>query len=125
EAGIEPGLRQLESFLDDKCSVGVVEQVVFGDAMVFDGVVNEAAEERNIRTCANLAEQVGNRGRARETRVYHDQFGVACAFCLDGPLEAAGMVLRRIPTHDQHHVSVLDVDPSIGHSAPAERWSQT
>jgi len=29
-------------------------QVVFGDSVVFDGVVNQAAEERDIRPCADL-----------------------------------------------------------------------
>src|SRR5438105_350305 len=65
EARIEPVLRQLESFFDDKRGVGVVEQVVFCDAMVLDGVLNQAAKERNVRTRANLAEQIGNRSCAR------------------------------------------------------------
>src|SRR5688500_12384861 len=35
------------------------------------------------------------------------------------------MVLSRITTHDQHHVRVLDVDPSIGHCAASECGPQT
>src|SRR5690348_14211602 len=50
-------LGQLETVLDYKCCVCVVEQVVFGDAIVFDGVMNQAAEESDVGACANLAEQ--------------------------------------------------------------------
>src|SRR5690349_16463980 len=35
------------------------------------------------------------------------------------------MVLRRIATHDQLHVGVLDVDPAIGHCAASEGGPQT
>src|SRR5688500_2460350 len=35
------------------------------------------------------------------------------------------MVLSRITTHDQHHVGVLDVDPSISHCAASECGPQT
>src|SRR5260370_5830884 len=74
---------------------------------------------------ANLAEEIGDRGGAREARVDRDYFCVAGAFRLNGPLESAGMVLGRITAHDEHHVGILHVDPAIGHRAPSERWSQT
>src|SRR5437879_76010 len=35
------------------------------------------------------------------------------------------MVFSRIATHDQHHVSVLDVNPAIGHCAASECGPQT
>src|SRR5688572_5558378 len=35
------------------------------------------------------------------------------------------MVLSRITTHDQHHIGVLDVDPSVGHCAASECGPQT
>src|SRR5215208_210 len=35
------------------------------------------------------------------------------------------MVFSRIPTHDQHHVRVLDVDPTVGHCAASECGPQT
>jgi hypothetical protein len=35
------------------------------------------------------------------------------------------MVLGGISAHDQHHVSVLDVDPAIGHGTAPKSWSQT
>src|SRR5882724_217310 len=35
------------------------------------------------------------------------------------------MILSRITTHDQHHVGVLDVDPTVGHCAASECGPQT
>src|SRR5262249_50204160 len=35
------------------------------------------------------------------------------------------MVLGRVPAHDQHHVGVLDVDPTVGHCAASECGPQT
>src|SRR5947207_3322652 len=35
------------------------------------------------------------------------------------------MVLRGVPTHDQHHVGVLDVDITIGHRSASECGPQT
>src|SRR5260221_14431978 len=64
--GIDPGeqavdVRKLEIFFYNESGVGVMGQVVFGDSVVFDGVVNQAAEERDIRPCADLAEHVSDR----------------------------------------------------------------
>ena len=50
---------------------------------------------------------------------------VALALGLHRPFETAGMILRRIAAHDEHHVGILNVDPAIGHCAPPKRWSQT
>src|SRR5689334_15852697 len=35
------------------------------------------------------------------------------------------MVLGRVPSHGEHEVGVLDVDPAIGHRTPTERGGQT
>src|SRR6267378_6668342 len=52
--GIETGeqpvdIGELEILVDDESRVGVMDQVFLGDSIVFDGVVNQAAEERDIR----------------------------------------------------------------------------
>src|SRR5438046_10113862 len=46
-------------------------------------------------------------------------------FCFDWPLEATRVVLGRIAAHDQHHVGVLDVDPTVGHRAASEGGPHT
>src|SRR5437016_4634450 len=81
--------RQLEIVFDDERCVRVVDQVIFGDAVVLDGVANDAAEEGDVRAGANLAEEISDRGGARETRVDRDYFCAARALRFDGPLESA------------------------------------
>ncbi len=95
------------------------------DAIVFDGVSDQPAQESDIAPRANLHIHVRIRRRPREPRIHHDGLGVAVYLGFNRPLKAAGMVFRRIPTHDQHHVGVLDVDPAIGHCPASECWPQT
>src|SRR5260370_13556018 len=90
----------LEIAFDDERRVRVVGQVIFCDAVVLDGITNDAAEESDVRASANLAEEVGDRGGAREARVDRDYLCIASAFRFDRPLEPAGMVLGRITAHD-------------------------
>ncbi len=125
EAREQSILRQLESVFDDERGVGVVDQIFVRDAVVLDGVIDEAAEKREVAAGANLTENIGLRRGAGEARVDHDRLGVAVALGLDRPLETARMVLGRISAHDQHHVGVLDVDPAVGHCPAPESWSQT
>src|SRR5216683_906623 len=116
---------QLEIVFDDERSVGVVDQVIFRDAVIFDSIANDTAEESDVRPSANLAEEIGDRGSACEARINRDYLGVARAFGFDGPLESAGMVLGWITAHDEHHVGILHVHPAVGHGPASERWSQT
>jgi hypothetical protein len=102
-----------------------MKQVILGDAVVFNRIANQATQKGDIRGYAQLAKEIGDTGSARKARIYHNHFCVARAFGLDSPLEAAGMVFRRVAAHDQHHVGILDIDPAIGHCAPAVCWSQT
>ena len=69
--------------------------------------------------------QVGVGGGAGEARIDDDGLGVAVNFGFDRPLETAGVILGGIAAHDQHHVGVLDVDPTIGHCAASEGGPQT
>ena len=58
-SGIKPGeqpvVGQLEAFLDDERGVRVIDEILFRDAVVFDGVADQPAEERNVGAGANLA----------------------------------------------------------------------
>ena len=122
---IQAVLGQLEPFLDDERRVGVVDEIVVRDPIVLDGVVDQAAEKRDVGAGANLQEQVGGGRRPREARIDDDHLGVALQLGFDRPLEAARVVLGRIAAHDQHHVGVLDVDPAVGHRAASECGPQT
>src|SRR4029077_4447899 len=118
-------LREFESFLHQDWSTGVVEQVIFGDPVVLDGVVDQPTEKSNIGAGTNLQKQIRSGGSPRQPRIDDYQFGVALPLGFYDPLEATGVVFGWIPTHDQHHVCVLDVDPAIGHGPAPKSWSQT
>src|SRR6266849_9350395 len=45
EAGIEAIVGQFKSFFNNEGGVGVVDEVIFGDAVVFDGVSDHSAKE--------------------------------------------------------------------------------
>src|SRR6202035_234152 len=107
--------RKFETFLNDECCIGVIDEIFLGDSVVRDGVADQSAEKRNVGAGANLDEEVGGGGGAREARVNGNQFGVAVALGLHRRLESTRMVFGGVSTHDQHHVGVLDVDPAVGH----------
>ena len=58
EAGIEPIFGKLETFLNDEGGIGVIGNVLLGDAVVLYRVVQHAAEKSDVGAGANLAEQV-------------------------------------------------------------------
>src|SRR5208337_3558799 len=125
KTGVQAVFRQLESVFNDEGSIRVVDQVVVRDAVVLNGVVNQASEEGNVGSGANLEEEISGGGGTRQSRIDHDHLGIAVKLGFDGPLESAGMVFGWIAAHDQHQVSVLDVDPAIGHCAASEGGPQT
>ena len=125
EAGIQSIVRQLETILHDEGGVGVVDEVILGDTVVVDRILDHATEESDVSAGANLAEEIGGGGGAGKPRINHDHLGVACTLRLNRPLESARMVLRRIAAHDQHHVGILDIGVAIGHGPASKRWSQT
>ena len=125
ESSVKAVLREFEPLAYDERSAGVIEQIIFGHAVVLDGVVDDSAQKRDVRSGANLAEQIGIRGGAREARIHHDHLRIAGALGFNRPLEAARVVLGGVSAHDQHHVGVLDVDPAIRHGPASKCWSQT
>ena len=125
ESGEEAVFRQIESVFNDEGGVGVIDEIIFRDAAVGDGVIDDAAEEGDIGAGANLKIHVGIRGSAGQPRIDDDGFRIAVNFGFDRPLEAAGVILGGIAAHDQHHVCVLDVDPAVGHCAASECGPQT
>src|SRR6201982_3776675 len=91
---------QLEIAFDDERGVGEIDQVIFRDAIVFDGIANDTAKEGDVRAGANLAEEISDRRCAREARVHGNHFCVPRTLRFDRPLEPARMILGRITAHD-------------------------
>src|SRR6202021_3120822 len=125
ESGKKAVFREIKSVFDNKGGVGVVDEIVFRDAAVGYGVVDDAAEEGDVGTGTNLYIQIGVRRGAGEARIYDDGLGVAMNFGFYRPFEDAGVILGGIAAHDQHHLSILDVDPAVGHRAASECGPQT
>src|ERR1700674_2686518 len=125
EAGVEAIVGQFKSFFNNEGGVGVVDEVVLGDAVVFDGVANYAAEEGNVGARADLYVHVRIRGGAGQARIDNDGFRVAVNFGFNRPLEAAGVILGWSTPHHPPPFGVLDVDPAIGHCAASEGGPQT
>jgi len=65
KAGNTPSVSagSLKSPLTINAAFGVVDQVIFRDAVVLDGITNDAAEESDVRAGTNLAEEISDRGR--------------------------------------------------------------
>src|SRR5579871_2667544 len=92
ETRIQAIIRQLESVFDDEGRVCVIDEVVVRNAILLDGVVDQAAEERDIGSGTDLQIKVRRRSSPREARVDHDGLRIAVQLGLNGPLEAARMV---------------------------------
>src|SRR5580658_766970 len=73
KSGIEPILRKFESILNNESRVGVIDEIFFGDAVVLDGVPDQAAKKSNVGTRAYLAEKVSGRGSAGKSRIDGNQ----------------------------------------------------
>jgi len=68
------------------------------DAIVFNGVIDQAAEKSNIAAGANLHIHVSVGCRPREPRIHHNGLRVAVYLGFNRPLESARMVFRWIAT---------------------------
>src|SRR5690606_9552807 len=87
----EHAVFELVRIFDDKGRVRVVLDVFVMDFVVGEQVVDNAAKQCDISTYTNGRVEVGNRGRTREARVNHSQFGIAVFHCFNNPLEATGV----------------------------------
>src|ERR1700722_7800793 len=77
ESGEKTVFRQIKSVFNNEGGVGVVDEIVFRDAAVGDGVVDDAAEEGDVGAGTDLYVHVGVRGGASEARIDDDGFRVA------------------------------------------------
>src|SRR5581483_8072632 len=90
-----------------------------------DRVTDDPAEKRDVGTYADLNKLIGDCGRPGKARIDDQHFCVTLPLGFYRPFESARVVFGRIATHDQHHVGVLDVDPTVCHCAATECGPQT
>ena len=95
------------------------------DLVVGQQIIDDAAKERNIGSRADWRIKISDSSSSRKTRINNDQFGLVVLFRLDDPLETYRMRFGGIAPHDQDDISILDVNPVVGHCTTAKRRSQT
>ena len=129
----EQALVEAEPLLHDERGVRVVPDVLVVDQVLFEHVVDQAAEEGDVRAGPNPRIHVRHRRGPGEPRINVDHLGAAAAadpasrieLRLQEPLEPDRVSLGRIRTVDHDHVGVLNVTPVIRHRAPSECGRQT
>ncbi len=123
-AGEQPVLES-EAVLHDQAGVGVGPHVVVLDEVLLKQIADHAVQEGDVGAGPDRRINIGDRRRAGEAWVHHDQLGVVLDLGFNDPLEPAGMGFGGVAAHDQNHIGILDVLPSVGHCASTECWSQT
>jgi len=121
-AVVVPG--KLEGRVDQEGGVGVVLHVGFLDQVVVDDVLDHAPQERDVRSGTKGCVEVGLRRGLGEPGVYADHFRAPVHGSLN-PLEGDRVVGSGVASHDEDHVTVLEIDPVIRHCAASERLSQS
>ncbi len=110
---------------DDEGGIGVSPHVVVMEEIVLQDMFNETSEERDIRAWPNLEMMIGDCRGSRESRINGDDGGATCFPGFKCPLKSARVVFRRVGTHDQDDIGILDVFPVVGHCTAAEGGGQT
>src|SRR5205823_3387046 len=114
----------LEVFADDRRRVRVRLDVLLEVAVVLDDVVDEPAEEGDIRSRTERNVDVRHRARAREARIDVDDRRAA-ALRFHHEAEADRMAFGHVRSLDDDAVSVRKVLLERRRSAPSERDPQT
>ena len=109
---------------DERRGVRVVDDVLFEVALSLQDVPDDAAEERDVRSRADLDEHVGDRRRARVARVDVNHHAPPL-LGQHRPVKADRMRLRHVRAHDEHAIAVDEVARVIRRGAEAERGAQT
>ena len=120
----------LEVVADDRRGVRVVdderlEERVAVPALAVDDVVDEAAQESDVRPGADRRVDIGHGAGAREPRIDVDDLGAVLDLGLHGPAEGHRMVLRHVGAHDDDAVGVRHAPRIHRRRAATESCPQT
>ncbi len=113
-----------EAVVDDEGGVGVIDDVILLDQVVFQDVVDQAADEGDVGPRPQLGIDIGLRGGPGVARVDADQLGAV----VHRPLhifEGDRMVFSRVGTDAEDDIRMLDVVPVVGHCTTTEGGRQT
>src|SRR5579883_2105962 len=113
-----------ELLADDRRAVGVRHDVLAEVALVRDDVVDDAAEEGDVRARTERDVDVGDRAGPGVAGIDVDELG-APRLGFHDPLEPNRVALGHVGSLDDDAVSVLQVLLEGGGPSPAERSPQT
>ena len=88
-------------------------------------MVDDTAQEGDVRPCSDRSVNVGDCAGAGETRIDVDDLGAVLDLGLHGPAEGDRMVLRHVGAHDDDAVGVGHAPRVEGCCAAAESCPQT
>ncbi len=98
----------LKIIFDDRRDVGLVEDVIFEPQIVLENVLDQSAEERDVGASAHRRINIGEGGRARETRIgVNDRR--AFFFRLHRKTKRDGVRFRHVRSHDHHAIGVRNI----------------
>ena len=100
------------------------DDVVLVVQLVDDDVVDHRVLERRVGAGPDARVHIGRRRGPRVARIDVDDLRPVL-LGLPDPLEGHGVVLGDVAAFHQDRLAVLQVDPVVGHRAPAERGPQT
>nr|GEU28379.1 hypothetical protein [Tanacetum cinerariifolium] len=116
---------EIEVFTDDERHVRVIADVFVLDLVVGEQVVDDTAQEHDIRTGTRGNVMVGHGSGSGKARVDHDQLGATMRLGFRHPFKAARMRFSCVAAHDQDDIGILDVYPVIRHRATSKCRGKT
>ncbi len=116
--------RIFEIIAKNRRGVCVMHDVLAEFFVILQNVVDQPAQEKNVRTCAQGNPNVGHRRSAVESRINMNDLRPALAR-LNHPLKSHGMVFRHRRSHDKDGVSVAEILLRGGRAAASEGSAQT
>src|SRR5262249_26057678 len=109
---------------DERCCISVVDDVLLEVPFMLQNVVDNPAEKRDVRSCADLDEHIGDGGGACESASDMDQHGPA-VLRQHRPVKADRVRLCHVRTHDENAIAVSQVARMVRGCAETKGGAQT
>ena len=93
--------------------------------VVAQRVVNQPTEKGDVGASPDGDVTIGDGCGAVKPWIDANQFSLAVPFGFDDKTEAHWVVFSRITPHDQDHITIGNVGPTVSHGAAAEGGGQT
>ena len=115
---------ELEFLADNKGGIGIVDHVLLEIQLVIKDIFDHSAQKSDIGPAPEGGINIRLGGCLGEPGIYIDECSPVF-FGLINPLERNGMIGCRITAHNQNDVTVLEINPVVGHCTASERLCQS